>query len=337
VCVSGSDLDAQNLKSTYNGFKSKGTITWKPQDGTMVYATFSQGFRPGAFNRGSSSRVSDPANKNVKQLLVPAAYAPDNLTNWEMGVKTDLLDRKVTFNASAYYMEWKDTQIGFFNPAAGFGNTAFGTNGPTYHIKGAQAQIVARATDGLTIQGSATYNDSKQANAPCFIANNPAASTFGKCITQVYSSTGPKPVQSPFGNVGGITPFSPHFQGNLRVRYEWAGSADINWFLAAGVNYTSSMYNQPATYPSGDVAGNGSVVGPNGIIVPATTVLRYKMPGYALTDAQIGFTRDNWTVTLFGDNLFNSHASTFTNSSQYIKTSTIVRPMTYGLKISTKY
>lgn len=329
------NLDADNLNGSYHGFKSKGVITWKPSDHTMIYGLFSQGFRPGAFNRGPSARVSDPLPPHNKQLLVPAAYRPDTLTNWEMGFKTDLFDRKVTFNASAYYMIWQDTQIGFFNPAAGFGNTAFATNGPNYHIKGAEVQIVARPSAGLTIQGSATYNDSKQSNAPCFIANNPGVSSFGQCITQVYSGGVVKPVQSPFGNVGSITPFSPHFQGNMRIRYEWT-SGDMNWFVAGGVNYTSAMYNEPATYPAGDVAGNGNVVGPNGIIVPATTVLRYKMPGYALTDAQIGFTRDNWTVTIFGDNLFNSHASTFTNSAQYIKTSTIVRPMTYGLKISTK-
>jgi len=336
VCVTGSNLDALNLKASYHGFKSKGVITWKPSEHTMVYGLFSQGFRPGAFNRGPSARVSDPLPPHNKQLLVPAAYRPDTLTNWEVGLKTDLLDRKVTFNASAYYMIWQDTQIGFFNPAAGFGNTAFATNGPTYHIKGAEVQIVARPTNSLTIQGSATYNDSKQANAPCFIANNPGVSSFGQCITQVFSGGVVRPVQSPFGNVGSVTPFSPHFQGNLRLRYEFSGPGGMDWFVAGGVNYTSSMFNEPATYPSGDVAGNGNVVGPNGIIVPATTVLRYKMPGYALTDAQIGFTRDNWTVTIFGDNLFNSHASTFTNSSQYIKTSTIVRPMTYGLKVSTK-
>ena len=233
-------------------------------------------------------------------------------------------------------MVWQNTQVGFFNPAAGFGNTAFATNGPNYHIKGAEVQIVARPSSGLTIQGSATYNDSRQSNSPCFIANNPGVSSFGKCITQVFVGGSVKPVQSPFGNVGDVTPFSPHFQGNIRGRYEWAGKADMNWFVAGGVSYTSAMFNEPATYPSGDVAGNGSVLGPNGIIVPGTTVLRYKMPGYALLDAQIGFSRDNWTVTLFGDNITNSHASTFTNSSQFIKTSTIVRPMTYGIKISTK-
>lgn len=336
VCVTGSNLDAQNLKSTYNGFRSKGTITWKPQPGTLLYATYSQGFRPGAFNRGSSARVKDPVAPNAPQLLVPAAYRPDNLTNYEVGLKTDLFDRMMTLNMSAYFMEWKDTQIGFFNPAAGFGNTAFATNGPTYEIKGIEAQISARPMDGLTIQSSGSYNDSQQANSPCFIANNPGVSSFGKCITQVFVGGVVKPVQSPFGDVGGITPFSPKFQGNIRARYDFVGAGGMEWFVSGGVNYTSSMYNQPATYPSGDVVANGNVLGPNGIIVPATTVLRYKMKGYALTDAQVGFKRDDWTVTLFADNLFNSQASTFTNSAQYIKTSTIVRPRTYGLKISTK-
>ncbi len=336
VCTTGSNLDALGLKSTYKGFRSKGTITWKPAQGTMVYFTYSEGFRPGAFNRGPSARVKDPVAPHAPQLLVPAAYSPDNLINYETGLKTDLFDHKVTFNLSAYYMEWKNIQIGFFNPAAGFGNTAFATNGPTYHIKGLEAQLSIRPMAGLTINGSATYNESKQANAPCFIANNPGVSSFGKCITEVYVGGQVKPVQSPFGNVGSITPFSPKFQGNIRARYEWTGKGGMDWFIGAGVNYISTQYNQPATYPNGDVPGNGNGVSPNGIIVPATTVLRYKMPGYALADAQIGFTRDNWTVTIFGDNIFNSHASTFTNSSQYIKTSTVVRPLTYGIKIATK-
>jgi iron complex outermembrane recepter protein len=358
VCATGNNLDGFGLNNSFSGFRSKGTITWKPQPGTLVYATFSQGFRPGAFNRGPSSRVQDPrlpflnaagqgstvnsGNGRNFQLNVPAAYRPDNLTNWEIGLKTDLFDRKVTLNLSGYIMQWKDTQVGFFNPAAGFGNTAFATNGPTYDIKGIEAQLTARVIDGLTIQSSASYNDSRQANSPCFISNNPTSTSFGNCITESFGgfdaqgNPTPRTVQSPFGNVGGITPFSPKFQGNIRARYEWEGAAGMGYFIGAGVNYTGAMFNQPATYPDGNVPGNGNVLGPNGIIVPATTVLRYRMPGYAIADFQIGFTRDNLTVTLFGDNIFNSKASTFTNSAQYIKTSTIVRPFTYGIKIGAR-
>jgi hypothetical protein len=42
-------------------------------------------------------------------------------------------------------------------------------------------------------------------------------------------------------------------------------------------------------------------------------------------------------VTLFGENLTNTHASTFTSSAQFIKSEVPVRPLTYGLKIGTKF
>jgi outer membrane receptor protein involved in Fe transport len=302
---------------------------------------FSQGFRPGLFNRTGKTVAADPANPSINQLIVFPAIKPDTLTNWEIGLKTDLFDRKVQLNLSAYYMVWEDVQFGYFNPAAGFGNTSFGTNGANYHIKGIEAQIVARPVTGLSIQGSATYNDSQQANDKCFVSNVTGSSSFGKCITQVYNKfdpTHPIQVNSPFGKVGDTTPFSPHVQANLRGRYDWAGKSDFNWFVAGGVSYTGSQYNEPSTYSSGDVVDNSTTFqGPNGIIIPGTTVVRYKMPGYALVDASIGFTHDNVTFTVFGENLTNTHASTFTTAAEFIKTTIPVRPMIYGVKVSSKF
>jgi len=336
----GFSIDADNLKAKFHGFKSRGVLTWKPQPHTLAYALFSQGFRPGLFNRGPSARADDPVAPHGPQLYVPAAIKPDTLTNWEIGLKTDLFDRKVQFNLSAYYMVWQNVQTGFFNPASGFGNTAFGITGPSYHIKGIEAQVVARPIAGLSVQGSATYNDSKQSTAPCFIGNIPGTSSYGHCITGVYNpSTGAtNAVTSPFGVIGAVTPFSPHVQANARARYDWAGKADFNWFVSGGVSYTGSMYNQPATYPSGNqVDNNTTFAGPNGVIIPGTTVLRYKMPGYALVDASFGFTHDNVTLTIFGENLTNTHASTFTSSAEFIKTQVPVRPLIYGMKISSKF
>ncbi len=337
---SGENLDLFGLNAKFHGFKSKGVLTWKPQPHTLVYALFSQGFRPGLFNRGPSTRADDPVAPHGPQLLVPAAIAPDTLTNWEAGLKTDLLDHKVQFNLSGYYMVWQNVQTGFFNPASGFGNTAFGVTGPSYHIKGVEAQVVARPMAGLSVQGSATYNDSKQSTAPCFIGNIPGTSSYGQCISGVYNPTTgvTNMVTSPFGVIGAVTPFSPHVQANARARYDWAGKADMNWFVAGGVSYTGAMYNQPATYPSGDqVDNNTTFAGPNGVIIPGTTVLRYKQPGYALLDASVGFTHDNITFTVFGENLTNSHASTFTSSDEFIKTEVPVRPRIYGVKLTSKF
>ena len=325
VCSTGGsgnvNIDANNDHVTYHGFKSRASLSWKPLDHTLVYATFSQGFRPGGFNRATKLILPDV---NGTPQLQPAErlYAPDTLTNWEAGVKTDLLDHKVQLNVSAYYMVWENVQIGFFNPAGGFGNTSFVTNGADFHIKGVEAQIVARPVTGLSVQAGATYNDSTQESQPCFISNVTGSTSFGHCITSYYKGGVQIPLQSPFGAKGSSLPYAPHFQGDLRGRYDWQGPAGLNYFASAGASYISTTYNQPSTYPSGD-----------GVVVPGTTLLRYKMPGYAQVDAAVGIQRDALTVSVFGENLNNSHASTFTSSAQFIKSEVVLRPTTYGVKV----
>ncbi len=328
VCaVAGSgnvNIDANNDRVAYHGFKSRGSLSWKPAEHTLIYGTFSQGFRPGGFNR--ATKLILPDINGTPQLLRPNGYKPDTLTNWEVGLKTDLFDHKVQLNLSAYYMVWEHVQIGFFNPAGGFGNTSFVTNGANFHVKGVEAQIVARPMTGLSVQASATYNDSKQVTAPCFTSNVAGSTSFGKCITNYYSGGVAVPLQSPFGALGSSLPYAPHVQAELRTRYDWAGGANLNWFVSGGVSYTGKTYNQPSTYPSGA-----------GVLIPGTTLLRYRMPGYAELDAQIGFRRDNWTVSIFGENLADSHASTFTSSAQFIKSEVVLRPTTYGLKIAADF
>ncbi len=318
------NIDGKNDHVVYHGFKSRGSLTWKPSNYTTIYATFSQGFRPGGFNR--TDRLILPDENGVPQLNRPNGYKPDTLTNWEIGLKTDLFDHKVQLNLSAYYMVWENVQIGFFNPAGGFGNTAYVTNGANFHVKGIEAQLVARPYRGLSVQGGATYNDSKQVTSPCLISDQPASVTYGKCITSYYKSGVEIPVQAPFGAIGSSLPYAPHFQADLRLRYDWAGPAELGYWASGGVSYTGATYNQPSTYPSGD-----------GIVVPGTTLLRYRMPAYAQVDAQIGIKRDKWTASIFGENLFDSHASTFTSSAQFIKSEVVLRPTTYGLKVTVDF
>ena len=339
------NIDANNDDVTYHGFRSKAEIAWKPAEHTLVYGLFSQGFRPGGFNRATKLILPDVNGTN--QFNRPNGYAPDSLTNWEAGVKTDLFDHKVTFNLSAYYMIWENIQIGFFNPAGGFGNTTFFTNGANFHVKGAEVQISARPADGLTFQLGATYNDSKQVTSPCFISNvskdTPGNTTgkdstsLGKCITGFYKGGSERPVQDPFGATGSSLPFAPNFQANLRGRYEIPTSGSVKWFVAGAVSYNGPQYNEPATYPSGEVLNDSVTQGPNGALIPGTTILRYRQAAYALVDASIGFKHDNWDLSIFGENLTNTHASTFTTSGQFIKARVPVRPLVYGIKIGTSF
>jgi outer membrane receptor protein involved in Fe transport len=323
-CAGGMvNIDAANDHVVYSGFKSRAGLTWHVDADTMAYFLFSQGFRPGGYNRSVKQVIAGPGGK---QYQTPNGYAPDSLTNYEVGLKTQLLDHRVQLNLSAYWMQWQNVQFLLFNPTLNI-QTTVGVNGPDYDIKGAEAQIVARVTDGLTVQGSASYNRSRQANSPCLVDNVEGTPAFGQCITQAIlkGSTALQPFANPFGVKGSVAAFAPEFQGNLRARYEWM-AGDYLAHVMVGGSYTSSSWNQPATYLSGD-----------GVTVPGTTFLRYKQPAYGTIEASVGVSRDNWYVELYGQNLANSHVSVFTSSAQFIKSEVPLRPCTVAVKIGASF
>ncbi len=321
LCGLNTNIDNEHLKTNYSGFKSKFGIQWKPGPHTMLYYTYSEGFRPGGFSRSSRLKANDAAGH--PQYATPISYSPDSLINNEVGMKTDFFDRRLQLNLSAYYMEWQHTQLALYQPCC-LGNTTFLVNGPNYTIRGIEAQFIGRPMEGLTIQGSVTYNENRQANSPCLISNIAASPTNGKCITEIKG----KPFTNPFGVKGGVSAFSPALQGNIRARYEW-NISDLKAFSTFDASYTGHMYNQPANYTSGTNA--------NEVPVPDTTYLRYRLAPYAVFGGSIGVNKDNWTFQLVGSNLLDSHASTFTTSAQFIKAQVPLRPRVIGIKISESF
>ena len=190
------DIDAHNDHVTFSGFKSRFNLIWNVDDDIMAYYTYSEGFRPGGFNRYNVNLVlKDPSGN--PQYNTPNSFSPDSLTNQEIGVKSQWFDHNLLLNLSLYDMDWSNVQFLFFQPLY-TGNVTFATNGPSYNIKGAELQFVGRPMDGLTFDGSATYNDNTKSKSPCLISNVPASPTFGKCIT--VTNLGPYP--NPYGVVG---------------------------------------------------------------------------------------------------------------------------------------
>jgi iron complex outermembrane receptor protein len=204
--------------------------------------------------------------------------------------------------------------------------------GPTYRIKGGELQFAVRATEGLTVNASMSYNDSKQTTSPCIHSAGVTPTTpgnptpAGACITQVRSGNTNVAVSNPLGAIDSTPAFSPKFQANARVRYEWSAANNYRWFAMAGINHVGEMSNQPSSFTSGD-----------GVLIPYTTWLRYTMPAYNTYDAAIGFAKDTWEASFFGQNLSDSNASTFTTSGQDIKAIVPLRPRVLGVKIAIKF
>ena len=343
-----SNLTAATHAADYSGFKSRGNLTWHVTPDAMLYYTFSQGFRPGAGNRKNSKEVQIDVNPVtgqptagvdltptlVKQFRKPYKYPPDTLTNNEIGWKSEWLNHRLLVNGSAYIMDWKDVQTEIYNPPV-YGNTTFGVQGPDYRIKGVELQLVWRATEGLTLQGSLSHNNASETNSPCIqsvgstgatgIAGNPTPA--GACITQVWNSTQHMnvPLLNPLGAIGATPAFSPTIQYNLHARYDWEAN-DYRMFFTVGASHTGEMNNEPSSFTPG-VAGT----------YPSTTWLLYNQPAYTVYDAQAGISKDQWRVEIYGQNLGNSSASLFTSSGQFIESQVPLRPRVLGLTIGWKF
>jgi outer membrane receptor protein involved in Fe transport len=340
-----------NLHKSENGNKQRANLTWHITPDVLAYYTYSQGFRPGGFNRTATNisgstisykavapyYASSAGIKNSDQYLKPVGYDSDNLLNNEIGLKSEFFQHRLQANVSLYKMGWSNVQLPLFDPSH-LGNTTFDVNGPTYEVKGVELQLVAKVMDGLTIQGSSSWNSTNQTNAPCLrsagtvgsskLANNPTPA--GQCITQINGN----PYTNPYGVLDTSPAFSPAMEFNLRARYDYS-FGDYKSFLTIGGNHIGSQRNEPASFPDGNLETTAGGCLVNGI--PNTTLCKYTMPGYTTYDAAIGVAKDSWTAQLTGNNITNSDASTNTSSGQFIKTVVPLRPRVITVQLGYKF
>jgi iron complex outermembrane recepter protein len=295
---------ATGLHKLYTGFKSRANLTWKVTPDVLVYGTWSQGFRPGGFNRGSGFVGGSSPLAGV--FLVPIGFKPDVLTNKEFGWKTEWLNRHLQFNGAIYREDWKDVQIGIFDPGV-TGNLTFTTNGPNYRVKGIETELVARVTPQFTVTGSASWNSSELVNSPTLIDKN------GNPIT----------IANPYGAQGSPLALSPPFQASLRARYTWDFN-DYNAFVQLAGTHQGHEYATTDRL-SHELTTTVGQVGPS---------IAYDQPSYSLLDASTGLSKDAWSVQFYGVNITDKRANLFSNYTQWIRATTVNRPRTLGLRVS---
>ena len=323
-CInSGTNLDAKKLSFNESGFKSRANITWHVTPDVMVYATWSQGFRPGGFNRNGGPAAYIPGPDGKPQFAIPNEYHSDDLTNKEIGWKTEFFDHRFQWNGALYQENWDNVQIGFFDPGE-TGNLAFGTNGQNFRIRGIETSIVARVWQGLTLQGGAAWNSSEQTNSPALIDTNPDSVNFGKAITQNCPKGVCSTINNLFGPVGSPSANSPPIQFNLRARYDWTINS-YNAFVQFGGQHVGHSFTQSGSNPS---ISSGGV---------STTLLRFENPAYTTYDASLGVAKDAWSAHIYAQNLTNTETALFTNTAQFVVAETALRPRVLGFKFYYKF
>ncbi|MDF7774856.1 TonB-dependent receptor [Sphingomonas sp. AOB5] len=118
------------VKSSERKLTPKVTLNWKPSERTLIYLTYSEGYRSGGFNLGG----------------VQPGFKPETLKDYEGGIKTTLLDGRLRMNLSAFYYDYANLQI---RRVAGV--TSFIENASNAEIYGVEGEITAVPVDNLEL------------------------------------------------------------------------------------------------------------------------------------------------------------------------------------------
>ncbi len=151
-----------SCKDDWSEVSPKIGIDYDFSDEIMGYASISQGFRSGIYNGRPTS---------TEQISVAD---PETLTSYELGLKTQLLDRRLQLNGSVFYDDYKDQQFLVNRPSTTSASDALAlvvANAADSSISGVEVEFTALPMENLTITGGASWLDAEYNSFDSF---NPA-------------------------------------------------------------------------------------------------------------------------------------------------------------------
>lgn len=220
---------------------------------TLVYGSVAKGTKPGGVSQILGTERYD-VNK----------YGPEKLLSYELGLKSDLLEHRLTNNVALFYSIYKDQQTPYTTlvPTSTGGAIAVTgiANAGSVDTKGIELSSSFRASPNLDISGSWAYTVSRYDE---FTSVDAAATALSG------------------GNLAGMdVPAVPRNSGSLQIRWRDHAWGNLSWFVQATQTYMGKRH------------ANGDA---------ADTIW---LPQYQQTDAEAGLEAKAWTVTAYVRNLF---------------------------------
>jgi outer membrane receptor protein involved in Fe transport len=162
----------------------------------MVYARLASGYRPGGPNADAGPGT-------------PPEFNPDKTQNYEVGVKGEMAGGVMSFDASLFYIDWKDIQLLVTNPTT---LRAYNSNGGRAKSQGVELSVGAAPMTGLNLNAWVTWNDAT------LTENLPPGSTV-------------------VGHDGDRLPNTAKFSGNVSVDQQFPLSAKLTGVVGGSWSY----------------------------------------------------------------------------------------------------
>ena len=303
-------------------------LDWKVNENVLLFANYSEGFRPPVTNRLGGDAAANNTGA-FADFRVPVYSTTDTLDNYEIGLKGDFLDGILRVNATGYYSEISDLQTSRFDPT-NISFLVFTDNVGDAEVKGIDADITWLASDNLVI--------------------NAAFSVLDTELVSINSE-----LEGISAGVGSKLPYSADFSGNISARYFFELDGGKEGFVNASLTYTgdrlagmvmNAYAMEDATrliYGTGSglkIEDEGEVF--NGATYPGAdgeTIRggRYIQESYVIGNVSVGMSYESWKVEAFIDNVFDKSAILNIDTQQFTPKVVTNRPRTIGLRFSYDY
>jgi iron complex outermembrane receptor protein len=192
-------------KQTYRNFTPRVIVNYNVTPDTMIYASYSRGVNPAAFNTVFLSSLSPAAQVVAANAGLRIAVKPETLDNFEVGAKGRAFNNRLRYAVAAYYGIWNDqlnaNVLSLIDPATSVVyNIQAQLNTGKVRMYGLEGDVSFAATDRLTLSANGSYNESsiRKLSAPTVTAltgitdfegnHNPLASRYSASASVNYTA-----------------------------------------------------------------------------------------------------------------------------------------------------
>lgn len=248
---------------TWSDTTMRAMVTWTPTDDTMLFASYTQGYKSGGFG---SFWVED-ANGGIPELgqtgitqadgYLPGTFDPESVDSFEVGLKTSYLDGRGNFDVTMFMYDYTDMQVISYvtDENGGFAGRVLNV-GQTDGF-GIEASTTVALSDNFTLYVAAGYLDTEANNiqelcdgtddcegSPLFWAPEITAAAkldadFPMANGSITGSFEAFYESERGGDWGGVPEayIDPFVIANLRIGYE----SNDNWYVEA---YAENLFDE---------------------------------------------------------------------------------------------
>ena len=267
-------LNFENGGQEDQGWLFKFNTSYDMTDDVMVYGTISEGYRIGNSN---GVGPCPPVNPMVCALPNEMAYFPDKTLNYELGVHSQWMDRRLTLNGAIFLVDWKDPQVA---AATLNGQLPITKNGEAAESKGFEVDFAYKITPDLTVRGNYSYSKAELTETTTNLIPVIQPPGFNKTIKYLD------------GEAGDRLPGSPETEASIYLDYRLPLANGLELDFAYGASFTGDVLTR--------MGGKGGGI---------------TLDSYDIHNMSVRLSGDTWDTTVFVNNVWDTYAETGARST----------------------